>query len=122
MKVDLGAIAAPNGMNAANGNPLIKRLQPDNPLSDEQTEVYAGAESPKKEVKNINETLEIANKAFKEVNVAFRYYIDKKTNREIVEIVNAETGEKIRQIPPEEIINMLSRMYDLLGILVDLKA
>jgi flagellar protein FlaG len=121
MKLEAATIISPNGMNVSNGNMIIKPKQIDYSLSDGQNQDHAGVEPEKKLGGQLGRTIGVANEAFKEVNVAFKYSIDKKTNHEIVEIVNAETGEVIRQIPPEEIINMLSRMYDLLGFLVDKK-
>jgi flagellar protein FlaG len=124
MKVDTATVVVPNGMNVSNGNGIAKAKPLDRleqSPSDDQNQSFTGVELQKNVVKNVNEAIEVANKAFGEVNVSFKYYVDKKTNHEIVEIVNSETGEKIRQIPPEEILNMLTRMYDLLGILVDTK-
>ncbi|HEX3043165.1 MAG TPA: flagellar protein FlaG [Bacillota bacterium] len=121
MKVEATTIVAPNGVNVSNGSMIIKQKQPDYFLSDGQNQNIAGVEPGKNSGGKLGRTIGVANEAFKEVNVAFKYSVDKKTNREIIEIVNAETGEEIRQLPPEEIVNMLSRMYDLLGFLVDQK-
>jgi len=63
--------------------------------------------------------IKAANEAFQPVNVAFRYSVDKKTGEEVVEVLNNQTNEVIRQYPPKEILNMLARIYDKLGIVVD---
>jgi flagellar protein FlaG len=67
----------------------------------------------------LSKAIDVANNAFKEVNIGFKYSVNNKINREIVQVVNTQTGEVLRQFPPEEIINMLERMYDMLGILID---
>ncbi|HBF39613.1 MAG TPA: hypothetical protein DDW50_20145 [Firmicutes bacterium] len=69
----------------------------------------------------IEKALKIINMAYKKVNVECKYSIDKRTDMEVVEFVNSETGESIRQYPPEEILNMIHKMYDMYGIMMDKK-
>jgi len=110
-------------MNPINGNTPAARKPSDNPVIQDQNQskeyVPVGTEnvSPEK----LDKAIQVANDAFKEMNVGFRYTLDKNINRQIVQVVNTQTGEIIRQLPPKEIINMLTRMYDMLGILVDKK-
>jgi len=73
-------------------------------------------EIPKEKLKD---AVQIANDFLKMVDVRFEYRVDEKTQKEVVEVFDQETGEKIKQFPPEEILNMLEKMYDMLGILVD---
>mgnify|MGYP005846621395 CR=1 FL=1 len=110
-------VTPPNG----NGNvPAVKK--PANPpVSQELDGKEKYGVQPETNQEKLSKAVEVANNAFKEVNIGFRYSVDKKTNREVVTVINIETGEAIRQFPPEEIMNMLSRMYDMLGILIDKK-
>ena len=39
----------------------------------------------------------------------------------MVKVINEETGEIIREIPPEKILDMVAKMWELAGILVDRK-
>lgn len=112
-----GSVINPPG---GNGNAAVKK--PVNiPVHFEQDGKDKAQVQPESHHEKLSKAVEVANNAFKEVNIGFRYSVDKKTNREVVTVVNTETGEAIRQFPPEEIINMLSRMYDMLGILIDKK-
>lgn len=47
-----------------------------------------------------------------------RFETDKETEDLIVKIVNAEDGELIRQLPPEEILDMTKKLNELRGSLV----
>lgn len=58
---------------------------------------------------------------FEKVNVGFDYSVDETTKRNVVKIIDKDTKEVIRQYPPEEILNMLQKMYEMLGIFVDQK-
>lgn len=73
----------------------------------------------KLDMKMLGRTIDVANNAFKDVNVGFKIEVNEKINRTVVQVLNTETGEVIKQFPPEEIVNMLERMYDMLGILID---
>lgn len=39
----------------------------------------------------------------------------------MVKVVNTETDEVIREIPPEKILDMVAKMWELAGIMVDEK-
>ena len=78
-------------------------------------------QSDAKDKEKIEKALKIINMAYKEVNIECKYSIDKRTKLEVVEFVNSDTGECIGQTPPEEILNMIHKMYDMYGILMDKK-
>lgn len=73
------------------------------------------------EREKVEKALKVINLAYKEVNVECKYSFDDRTNIEVVTIINSETGETIRQYPPEDILNMIHKMYDMYGILMDEK-
>ena len=37
----------------------------------------------------------------------------------MVKVINEDTNEVIREIPPEQILDMVAKMWELAGILVD---
>ena len=37
----------------------------------------------------------------------------------MVKVINSETNEVIREIPPEKILDLVAKMWELAGILVD---
>ncbi len=126
MKVDNIANSVINVINAPGAVPLKentgipKKQVKATVIEKDQDLGKAATESV--DTEKLGKAIEVANKAFKEVNIGFKYVLNDKIDRAIVQVLNTETGEIIRQFPPEEIINMLERMYDLLGILIDKKA
>lgn len=120
MKVDNILTSVINGVNApaftpTNESTAVTQKQADAVvLEKDQDTGKALAEKEK-----LGRAIDVANNAFKDVNISFRYLVNEKTNRQVVQVVNTETSEVIRQIPSEEIVNMLERMYDMLGILID---
>jgi flagellar protein FlaG len=48
-----------------------------------------------------------------------RFEMEDKTNKMVVRLVDVESGEIIRQLPPEELINLTEHLKELRGSLVD---
>jgi flagellar protein FlaG len=63
--------------------------------------------------KNINSALE-------PINVKLNFDEHEETGRIVVTVVNSETEEVIRQIPPEAILKMAQRMEEMTGLLLDI--
>jgi flagellar protein FlaG len=67
------------------------------------------------------QTIERANRALKGVDKRFEFSIHEDTKEIMVKVINDETDEVIREIPPEKILDMVAKMWELAGILVDRK-
>lgn len=59
------------------------------------------------------------NEALKRMNVGVDFNINRDLDQVVVEVVNRETHEVIRQVPPEEMLEMAKRMEELSGVLLD---
>ena len=74
---------------------------------------------------NPTPTIELANSINtkydpQEYDVKFSKFED--TNKTIINIYDANTGELVRQIPPEELLEMQQQLNEFSGNFVDLKA
>jgi len=65
-------------------------------------------------IKELNQFIQIFN-----TKIAFE--IDKETKKTILRIVDVETNEVIRQIPPEELLQISRRISELLGLIINEK-
>jgi len=65
------------------------------------------------------EAIERANKKLQLVDTSFEFTIHEQTHEIMVKVINRETNEIIREIPPEKILDMVAKMWELAGILVD---
>lgn len=63
--------------------------------------------------------IEKANKAITGATCRFEYSIHEGTKEIMVKVINKDTQEVIREIPPEKILDMVAKMWELVGILVD---
>lgn len=65
------------------------------------------------------DAIEKANKAISGGNRRFEFSIHEKTNEIMVKVFNSETDELIREIPNEKILDMVAKLCEMAGILVD---
>ncbi len=80
-------------------------------------EVNQIAKLRKEEMNSIRENI---NVALEPINVRLNFNEDEDSGRMVVKVINSETEEVIRQIPPEAMLKMAQRMEELTGILVDI--
>lgn len=67
------------------------------------------------------QTIERANAVLKGVDKRFEFSIHEGTKEIMVKVIDDATNEVIREIPPEKILDMVAKMWELVGILVDRK-
>ncbi|MCR4717801.1 MAG: flagellar protein FlaG [Lachnospiraceae bacterium] len=73
--------------------------------------------SPDKVKKAVNEI----NKKIKPTHTSCQFSYHEETNRISIKVIDDETEEVIREIPPEKTLDMIAKTLELEGILVDEK-
>ena len=53
------------------------------------------------------------------VPVRLDFRIHKPTGRLVVDVTNRETGELLKSLPPENLLNALTRMMEFIGLVMD---
>lgn len=76
------------------------------------TEEKISDEFLQKSIDRVNDTFELHKRSV-------RFKIHERTNEVMVKIVDAETEEVIREIPPEKLLDMFANMLELAGLIVD---
>ncbi|SHH20871.1 flagellar protein FlaG [Tepidibacter thalassicus] len=69
--------------------------------------------------KKLIEAIEKANKELIGVNTHLKFSVHEKTKQIVVKIIDNETKEVIKEIPPEKILDMVADMCERAGIFVD---
>ena len=67
----------------------------------------------------VQDAVKKANNAMTSTRCEFSYH--EKTHRVSIKVLDKETNEVIREIPPEKSLEMLQKMWEMAGILVDEK-
>ena len=70
-------------------------------------------------LRNLEEVRDELNRYIRMFNTHLSFEVDHPSKRIIIKIVDAETEEVIRQIPPEELLRIMHHIDELLGLLVD---
>jgi flagellar protein FlaG len=100
--------------------PLVSSFEPsqDRP-PDKDVKPAESVSSNKVSIEDVRGEVEKLNQAVKNYNPKLNFDVDNETNQVVVKVVDGETDKIIRQIPPEEIVNLSQRMDELRGMLFD---
>ncbi|AIQ44014.1 flagellar protein FlaG [Paenibacillus sp. FSL R5-0912] len=93
--------------------PLIHTTQL-NTLEKQGTAVSVGEEQ-------LIRTIEKAVKALQGPSTTLEVSIHEKTHAIMVKVLNKDTGELIREVPPEKTLDLVAKMMELAGIIIDEK-
>lgn len=65
------------------------------------------------------EVIQRANKAIEGTICSFKFSIHEQTKQIMVRVIDRSTKEVIREFPPEKILDMVAKMWEVAGIMVD---
>lgn len=100
-KVDQTTSVVENAQGKGNGS------------AEQQAEQQTKNDQIKKAVEQINKKLSAQSEAV--------FGIHEETNRVTIKIVDKETKEVIKEVPPEKTLDMIAKVWEIAGILVDEK-
>ncbi|NJD02995.1 MAG: flagellar protein FlaG [Ruminiclostridium sp.] len=69
--------------------------------------------------KVVIDSIERVNRAMSGSNRYFEISIHKKTNSIMVKVLDSDTNQIIREIPPEKILDMVAKLWEMAGLIVD---
>lgn len=67
----------------------------------------------------LQQAIDETNRMIFKEDSRFEFKMHERTGRILVKLVNNETDEVIKEIPPEKILDLVASIWDLVGILVD---
>lgn len=71
---------------------------------------------------DVGEVVEGLNRSIGAFNSRVSFDINEATDRPVIQVIDNETGEMVRQVPPEDMLKALERMAEMVGLLVDERA
>lgn len=87
--------------------------------TNEETEVTRIGKSGVASDKMMQEAINEANNKLRISNRHCQFKYEKDINRVSVKLIDEDTGEVIREIPSEETLDMIRRLKEMTGLLVD---
>lgn len=88
-------------------------------LNDNKQTVTESGKDMRVNEEQVIKAIEKANKSLAMAQTRFEFSIHEKTKEIMVKVFDKQTGELIREIPPEKILDMVAYMWELAGIIVD---
>lgn len=67
----------------------------------------------------LNKAVDKANQTARIFNRQIHFKVHEASRRWMIQIIDTDKGEVIREIPPEEILDMLAQLDKMVGLLVD---
>ncbi len=67
----------------------------------------------------VNEAIEKLRSAGDIFNKRLDFRIDEKTNRVVVKVIDTKTDKVIKEIPPEQLLHLVAKIQEMIGLLVD---
>ncbi len=100
--------------NVSNGEMKLQRQE-------KQIEEQKHIEEKKFSEEDVIGIIEKANKNFIAYDRRFEFSIHEVTKQIMVKVIDANTDEVIRELPPEKVLDMVAALWEVAGILVDRK-
>ncbi|MCI8373264.1 MAG: flagellar protein FlaG [Lachnospiraceae bacterium] len=75
--------------------------------------------NPNEQNEKIRKSVEEINRRALQNNVECQFGVHEGTNRVTIKIVDKETHEVIREVPPEKTLDMIAKAWELAGLMVD---
>lgn len=104
-----------SGTNVNNQSSEVK--QPEQVVQVAPNEITASESDIDEE--QVIQAIESANKHLVLHNTQLEFSIHEKTKQIMVKVLDSETKEVIREIPPEKILDMVAKLWEMAGIFVD---
>ncbi|MEW6046189.1 MAG: flagellar protein FlaG [Bacillota bacterium] len=70
----------------------------------------------------LSKTADLINQILEESHRRLKFNVHQDTGRIWVQVINTETNEVIKEIPPERYLDLVARIWELVGIVVDERA
>lgn len=67
----------------------------------------------------LQQAIDRLNKTMTTYNTELRFKLDKESGEMQVSVINSETKEVIRKIPPDKILQIVAHIKEMLGLIVD---
>lgn len=99
------------GRNEVNPN------RKDPQVTQDQNSRAAAEEEVQLTGEDVREVARFLNESAKMFNVSLTFEINEDAKRIVVSVINSETDEVVRQIPPQEVLDLASRLNEMVGVL-----
>lgn len=114
--------ASGNSVKVVNDTPKTAETTSENKNAGKQGMAGENTMENKKVAQStIDNTISETNSKIKMSNTQLQYSVDKETQRISIKIIDKDTDKVIREVPPEETLEAIKKIWEIAGIMVDEK-
>lgn len=103
----------------ANSSQVGAVRQVQNSPSDQKAEPQV---QPEATIADVEVAVNDVNKVLRYMNERLEFSVHETTNRIMVRVLDRATDEVLREIPPEQLLDLVAKLQELVGLLVDKRA
>ncbi len=96
-------------------NEAQKAQQMQQPAEKKEAQTEQAAEASQEMLETLTNDLDMLH------HVGLQFSVHETTGRTMIKVINKDTNDLIREIPPEGLLNLAAKMQEMLGILFDKK-
>lgn len=100
---------------------MASNMAADRQTGGQNSEAEAVLENKKVAQSTIDSTMSDINSKIKMSNTQLQYSVDEDTQRISIKVIDQDTDKVIREIPPEETLEAIKKIWEIAGIIVDKK-
>jgi len=71
---------------------------------------------------DLRKAVEILNQNLEKYSRNVRFSVDRSTGKDVVRVVSSSSGETIRQLPNDEMLNFIRNLDNMIGLIFDKKS
>jgi flagellar protein FlaG len=102
--------------------PPVQPQSQENVMEQEAAQQKEDVKDPEKQREKLSEAVDKLNKTAIIFDRSLKFTLHDKTKEFSIAVVDTKTDKVIREIPPKELLDLVSKMKDYLGMIFDKKA
>jgi len=123
MKVNsFESVSSVNRQNFNNDNNNREKIEVENAIKSQPDSLQEQNEYTQEELEeDVKESVKDINDIVKKVKEDLAFEIHDETDRMMVKVIDRKTKEVIKELPPEEMLDLSARIHEMVGLLIDEK-
>ena len=117
--MEIGRVNVGRTMEGVSPAKEVQRVSEDNVITQETTDTN---QNKNYNLEDVNKAVDKLNKFMEDEDVYAEYSVHDKLNQIMIKIIDRNTKEVLLEVPPKKILDMVAKMCEMVGILVDKKA
>ncbi len=117
----INSIGASGGLREPQGVGVFEQIIEET-IPDDLVKTERAVNAADRFSERVDRSIDTLNKRMEELGRSVRFSKDREFDREVITVVNPDTGDIVRQIPPEYAIRVSEGLKSLRGLLFDDKA